>query len=602
MPSRYRVLAVYAGLLAFGTSYWLIAGLETIERFPSPWLVLVCIAAALFIWQFGLRAPRVGLISMERLPQIGLLLVFEPPVAAAICAAASFSWPLINRAYSHGSIRVALLRAIHNASMTALMLLAAGEAYLQVGGHHPLDALSLRDIGPLTVMALVAQTVNIALMTLFFHFDGRDVRRIVTPIYALSDLLFVPAGVLAAVLYNAMSMPIFVLFAALMIVFVLSFNSIGQLHSGAPSERSPLARLFEAGRALQGARRMDELGTRILTETHALVPFDEFYLVLVDRDERVLDVRVHERRGERLERRTKPLDAGLFGWVVERAKPVLIENLQHAPADLLERAEATDKETGSLIAVPLVQEGAVIGLLSVQDTRAGVYSDADLHLVQQLAGQVAAAVAAALVFEDLEDYRQHLERRVAERTAELEKTNGDKERLIAVMRERSQTLERESQEDPLTGVANRRAFTQRLSAEIEVALAVNQPLTIAIADLDHFKFVNDRLGHTTGDAALRESAAIMRNHCRDTDLVARIGGEEFALILPGMSLQPAADFCERLRHAIEAHPWHKVHADLQVTVSIGLWQWDGTTAMADLLQAADNQLYRAKLEGRNRVA
>jgi diguanylate cyclase (GGDEF)-like protein len=191
---------------------------------------------------------------------------------------------------------------------------------------------------------------------------------------------------------------------------------------------------------------------------------------------------------------------------------------------------------------------------------------------------------------------------VAERTAELEQASKEKERLIAALREQSSALERESREDALTGIANRRHFMQRLAAEFEVAVAVGQPLTLAIADLDRFKIVNDDLGHTVGDEALRRSASLMRNLCRETDLVARIGGEEFALILPGMPQAAAAEFCERLRSAIETHDWRAVHPHLRVTVSIGVFQWDGKADGTALLEAADAQLYRAKRAGRNRVA
>src|SRR5688500_19295615 len=118
MRSRYGALAIYSLLLAcvaVGTlSLVLLHGVS----FPPWWFVLVGIGACLFVWQFGLRAPRLGLISMERLPQIGLLLIVEPAVAASICGAASLAWPLLSRRYSQGSLEVAALRAIHNASMT----------------------------------------------------------------------------------------------------------------------------------------------------------------------------------------------------------------------------------------------------------------------------------------------------------------------------------------------------------------------------------------------------------------------------------------------------------------------------------------------------
>jgi diguanylate cyclase (GGDEF)-like protein len=602
MATRYRGLTLYSLLLAVAMALWLTPGLASAPDFPAIWIVVLCVAACLFVWQFGLPAPRVGLTSMERLPQIGLLLVLSPPVAATICAVASLLWPLINRGYSQGSLKVALLRGVHNASMTGLMLLVAGEAYLRAGGEHPLQSLGVDDLLPLIVMAVSAQIVNVALLALFFRLDGRDVRRTIKPIYTLIDLIFVPAGVLAALLFNSSSPAVFALFVMLMAVFVLSFNRIDQGLSAATTRSAPLEALSSARKALRGARRIDELADRILTETRALFPFDEFYLALVNQDAQVLEVRVHERSGERRKAHKRPLDSGLFGWVLNRGEGVLLDDCTSVLGDTPYGADGDERESGSLMTVPLVEEGAVIGLLSVQHDQARSYSAADMHLMQRLAEQAAAAIADAQAFEDLENYRQRLEDRVAERTGELEQANRDKERLIAALRERSRALERETQQDPLTRISNRRHFDQRLDAEIQVALSVGQPLTVAVADLDHFKIVNDRLGHAVGDDVLRQSAALMRKLCRSTDLVARIGGEEFALILPGMSREAAAGFCEGLRRAIENHEWRALHPQLSVTLSIGLFQWNRSIDAAELLQAADRQLYSAKHAGRNRVA
>jgi diguanylate cyclase (GGDEF)-like protein len=311
---------------------------------------------------------------------------------------------------------------------------------------------------------------------------------------------------------------------------------------------------------------------------------------------------VHERQQVRLPSRLKPIDAGLFGWLVARAEPLLVKDWRHAPPEVLQRAESANDATGSLLAMPLVNDGIVLGLLSIQHTQAGVYAPGDLHLMRQLGEQVAGALARARAFEDLESYRRHLEVRVAERTDELEKANAEKERLIAMLRERSQVLERETQEDALTGVANRRCFMQRLSAEMDVALAVGRPLSVAIADLDHFKVVNDELGHPVGDLALRQCAVVMRRNCRQSDVVARIGGEEFALIMPGMTRADALAFCDMLRSTVAAHDWRTTHPELAISISIGVAQWDGSAELGELLHAADAQLYTAKRAGRNQVA
>lgn len=602
MASRYTSLAVYAVLLAVSAASWLVYELRGIESFPPVWIALVCIVANLFVWQFGLPAPRVGLISLERLLHVGLLLTFAPAVAASICAVASLAWPLVSRSYSQGSWRTAILRGIHNAGMTAGMMLIAGKLYLALGGEHPLASLTIVDLWPLIAMTLVLQVINIALMTLYFYFDGRSIQQIVTPIYALSDLIFVPAGVLAAVLYNSGNGATFALFLILMTVFVVSFSGLRRSLSVVAMQGDSLARLAQARRALSGARRIDELGERILRETRAMLRFEEFCLVVVERDAGLLDIRIHERQTARLPRQQQPLAAGLLGWVMEHGKSLLVEDWSSAAPELRARAVATDHAIGSLIVVPLRNDAGVIGLISVQSVRSRAYSDADRHLLEQLAEQTAVALADARAFEDLEDYRLRLEQRVAERTRELEATNQEKEQLIAALGERSRMLERESQEDPLTGIANRRQYLRRLHAEIEIARTTGRRMTLAIADLDRFKIVNDRLGHAIGDEVLRQSASIMRQMCRADDLVARIGGEEFAIIFTGLAREEAALRCDTLRRAVENHRWQALHPHLRVTLSMGLSEWaEGLDAEA-LQQLADQHLYEAKRAGRNRVA
>jgi diguanylate cyclase (GGDEF)-like protein len=94
----------------------------------------------------------------------------------------------------------------------------------------------------------------------------------------------------------------------------------------------------------------------------------------------------------------------------------------------------------------------------------------------------------------------------------------------------------------------------------------------------------------------------MRRGCRASDLISRIGGEEFAVILPGLTRNDAIAFCETLRASVAGYEWSEIHPDLAITISIGLAQWDGSAELEELVHAADTQLYRAKRAGRNQVA
>ena len=156
--------------------------------------------------------------------------------------------------------------------------------------------------------------------------------------------------------------------------------------------------------------------------------------------------------------------------------------------------------------------------------------------------------------------------------------------------------------DPLTGLYNRRQFQELMEKEILRATRHARSLTLALLDIDHFKSINARFGHPAGDGVIKAIATLLRQSARADQLVARIGGEEFALVYPEQNARDAGVGAERLRTAVEAMP-HALGAEtLRVTVSIGLATWErGMQGLPDLMRAADAQLYRAKQAGRNRV-
>ena len=152
--------------------------------------------------------------------------------------------------------------------------------------------------------------------------------------------------------------------------------------------------------------------------------------------------------------------------------------------------------------------------------------------------------------------------------------------------------------DPLTGLLNRKALAGRFAELAGQAALTGEPVALVLVDVDHFKDVNDEHGHERGDAVLKEVAYVMRRSLRSFELVYRLGGDEFLIVLPGADLGAAHGLAERVREALElARP-----GGLLITASVGVASARGSVVFEDMFREADDALYRAKRAGRNRVA
>lgn len=201
-----------------------------------------------------------------------------------------------------------------------------------------------------------------------------------------------------------------------------------------------------------------------------------------------------------------------------------------------------------------------------------------------------------------------LAREVDQRTRDLQSqarqllaANHEKSRLLAQLQAQSEFFERQAREDVLTGLPNRRAFDDILARDVERGRRHGHPLCLVMLDVDHFKQVNDRHSHQVGDAVLREVGRLLRASCRASDVAARLGGEEFAIILANTGIQDARVALERLRAGFRANAdWLGVEG-LRISFSAGLVQMDPDRPLPeDLLRRADLALYQAKHSGRDR--
>jgi diguanylate cyclase (GGDEF)-like protein len=157
--------------------------------------------------------------------------------------------------------------------------------------------------------------------------------------------------------------------------------------------------------------------------------------------------------------------------------------------------------------------------------------------------------------------------------------------------------------DALTGCLNRRALESRLKSDWRLAKRRGTHIALAAIDLDHFKQINDTRGHPVGDIVLQQLAGIMKSTARDTDAVARFGGDEFVILLPDTGWQGALTFAERLRRRVDDFTFGPPGSPMTLTISVGVALARGTDPLSpeELLKEADRSLYKAKQQGRNRV-
>jgi diguanylate cyclase len=200
-------------------------------------------------------------------------------------------------------------------------------------------------------------------------------------------------------------------------------------------------------------------------------------------------------------------------------------------------------------------------------------------------------------FRNAEDQRrQQAEQQVAELTQRLELVQGESEHL----RQRLQDERNLAMIDPLTGIPNRLAYNERLQQEFVRWRRYGAPLTVAVWDVDKFKLVNDTYGHQAGDKVLTVIAKLLHKQIRETDFVARFGGEEFVLLLPETNLEGSTVATEHLRKAVEATEFHFRGKRVPITISCGVSEFKPGDSPEQVFERADKALYEAKLGGRNR--
>ena len=560
---------------------------------------------------FGFPAPHFGYVSLDRVVLFASILIFGTLLAAWIGGIFFLLWPFLPWGSARGqSTRFLFVRALNNFGMIIFIILATGGIYEYFGGQVPLKQLDLRDVLLIIIVTLFMQLLNEVLVAFVAWLERYDWRKSFTIFSTAVDIAGVPVAVFTAIIYNRLETPVFILFLIVLTLIILVVKRFADTRRALEIKVDELVAVNRVGRAVSSSLVLDELLELIFHESRSLMEFETFILALYDENSREIDIRLHHNPQGRQPQRRQGLGVGIMGWVVSHNKPAHIRDWEKEGTEFkrIMINIGDTPQTHSLIAAPMTYRDRVLGVLSVQSYASNMFSESHVNLLMTFASQVAIAIANARLFEELDHSRNELEHRVIERTRELaaekdasheltkslQNTNRENQKLLL-------NLQRQTLEDNLTGLYNRRYLDGRLGVEVSRAQRYKRNLALVMADIDHFKVVNDRFSHMVGDDVLRAMANILRAQCRSIDIIARYGGEEFLLCFPETSRENATAVCEKIRQQVEAYEWEKIEPGLKVTISFGVAAAPPDYDVDALIAAADEKLYEAKHSGRNRV-
>jgi len=315
--------------------------------------------------------------------------------------------------------------------------------------------------------------------------------------------------------------------------------------------------LYRISRLASDGRDVDEILQRILAITREVLPEGQVAILLVEDDE--LRIRVSEGYAASVDDLRIPIGRGVTGRCAASGEPVIAERVEEEQ-DYIEGVPGAASE----IAVPLQVEGEVIGVLNAEATVPDAFGEEQEQTLMVVAQQVAAVIHTL---------------RLHEETRELAVT------------------------DSLTGLHNRRYFMERLEDHLSRAERYGERLALVLLDCDQLKGINDRYGHPWGDRVLTAIGELLREEIRDSDEIARIGGDEFAALLLDADRELVRTVADRVREAASRVRFEPEEGEpIRLTLSMGAAFYPSDARQADdLLRLADAALYRAKEGGRDRT-
>ncbi len=323
-----------------------------------------------------------------------------------------------------------------------------------------------------------------------------------------------------------------------------------------------LADIVKTANSILEPRKVTEV---IMGKIQQLIPSEAWSMLLVDeeRQELAFELALGEKGKDVASFRVK-IGEGVAGWVAQTGQPTIVNEARNDPRFTSRFDSQTQFHTRSILCAPLIARGRTIGVVEIINRVGGRFTRADLQLLMTLVEPCAIAIENALLFQ---------------RAEQLTVT------------------------DDLTKLFNSRYLNLYIGREIKRCKRHNVPLSVIFLDLDGFKSINDQYGHLAGSRTLAEVGGILAASVRESDVLARYGGDEFVVVLPETPAAGAVVIAERIRRAIEEHPFLQAQGlQARISASLGIAAYpDHALTPEGLIQKADQAMYRVKEQDKNGI-
>jgi len=553
------VLALVSLLLLYFNEF-------TIYSYP---ILFGAIFSLLFIWQFGIRVPYIGVISMERLVQFYLLLTLPLLDVIIISMCAAFAMPFLDKKYRYDSYKVAFFRGINNAAMDVFMLLVGGyllHLYIEI----PILLLDLKSVLAILLVAIVIQFINIGMIAIYQTIDNKNFKKLLNPTFILADLIFVPGGVLLALLHQNSNQNIFWLFIFFIVIILLSFKLL-------QSENQSSEFTFKGTDYKSDYLDINSVCFAIMRRLSQLFKYECVYLGSFNKDLQVLELYIKYLKNKQ--------------DIISESGLIKISQNKKLNNRIIEYKSNNGKfQKFAILTAPFKNQDGFFAFICLVKKSQVEFSETDVKLFELMIHRYEMGLSYAINYKNLSEYKNTLELRVNKRTKALKEVNDEKTKLM-------NELKSMAQRDGLTGLFNRRYFDNLLD---NYQTKKPEKLSLAIIDIDFFKTVNDDFGHQVGDDVLKKLAEIFTTEIKKGMDVARYGGEEFVILIKNSNMKDVNYFCQRLLKSVSNYKWSEISKNLNITISIGLSHYPDFK-IKNLFHQADKNLYMAKTSGRNQI-